>query len=170
MDEKHDGVWALVISEGKRFLGNISKYLVDYTHDGVSIETWKEVDHTKSPGDIQQDILRSRLICLKPVLDFISIDQPRGEPDAAGNVKISFSKNPVTLPYDYALKGGVVYTKWSTIMFIEDLEKEDQEFYMELVDDGMKKTGKKDEKPLIAIPPPGTVIPTRPHSRGNGGR
>jgi hypothetical protein len=171
MDEKHNDFWALVLSEGKRFLGNITKFLGEYTDGDVTAGVWVTLDNTKSPKDQQLYVLTSGMICLDPVLDFISMDQPQMGANERGEPSLGLKKTPLVLPYDYAMKGAKIYTKWSSIMFIADLHEDDQKTYQELIKDGLSKTGTFGlEKPLITIPPPGTIIPTRPHSRGNGGR
>jgi hypothetical protein len=158
MDKKHDGLWALIISEGKRFLARIDAY------EAQGVEAGKPITYFCDDRVTKEDVICSPRLRLSPVLDFISMDQPIARPGKNGEPEISFSKTPIVLPYDYVTGTAVLYTKWSSIMFIDDLSEADQKIYHGMITDGLS-TPDKSDKPLISLVPPGTRL-GNPDRRG----
>lgn len=111
------GMWALVLSGPRTFLGQVQADYGRYLFSSNSEEVKKAV---------KQDALSSDRICLSPCFDFFSPMRvlPQG-----------IERNPIVLPFEFTLEPTPVYVRYTTIVFIDDMQESDKRVYMHLIEE-----------------------------------
>lgn len=163
MDKEYDGVWAVVICEGKRYFGRVNGY-VEVEDDGRL--------HLVEKFTLENErlqIICSEKVKMFPVLDYISIDQPQASPGQDGALNISMMRTPVVMPFDYTVEPAPVFTKPTTIFFFDDMGEKSKAEYEKLREEGFKRSLSEAKSPLIERVPAGTRLGPAPGmSRPNG--
>jgi hypothetical protein len=120
MATEFTGVWAVITTEGKSYIGKVVATQVGSKANGFHKEG-EEVD--------QDAVLDADRVTLNPAYDFFSPLRPVQGP----NGQMGFSREPIVTPFEFALENMPVYVRPSVVTFFDDMKDGDRRTYENFV-------------------------------------
>ncbi len=118
MASEFNGLWAVITSEGRSYIGKVTAAWVRSNPYSGSTEPTAAL------------VLEAERVTLCPAYDYFSPLRPVQQPGGA----VGFSRDPVVTPFEFALEDVPVHVKVGTLMLFDDLKPNDRRTYQAFVE------------------------------------
>jgi hypothetical protein len=121
MATEFSGVWAVITSEGKSYIGKVVATQAPLGKGGFSKNAEADI--------VAADVLVAERVTLNPVFDFFSplrpVQGPRGE--------VGFSRDPIVTPFEFTMEDCPVHVRVGTVTFFDEMTENDRRMYQGMV-------------------------------------